>query len=140
METSAPEPIQHHKSLRKQLFVPAIILLMLILVTTVIVLYGRGYRLFFHEGEPKVGNTGLLNITSTPKGSQVYIDRHLTTATDNTINLTPGKYTIKISKDGFSDWQKDIQIVKEDVTNVDATLFPIRPTLQSISTFGVESA
>lgn len=140
MDTPAPEHITHHQSVKKQVFIPLAIFIVLLFITTIIVLFGRGYRLFFQKGEPVVGNTGLLNVASTPKGSQVYVDGHLTTATDNTINLTPGKYTIKISKDGYADWQKDVQIVKEVVTNIDATLYPIAPTLQSISTYGVESA
>lgn len=137
--TQPIEPSHHIPQVRKQVFISLGVLLLLIAATTLVVLYGKGYRFIFQKGEPKVSKTGLLHLTSTPVGAEVKIDGHLTTATNNTINLIPGKYTVTISKDGYNDWQKDIEIQKEVVSNADATLFPKAPTLQSISTFGVES-
>lgn len=130
----------HRQSGKKQLLVSIIVLLFLVAITGGIVLLGNGYRIGLQQGAPLLTKTGLLNLNSTPNGAKVYVDGHLTTATNNTINLTPGKYTIKITKDGYNDWQKDIQIQKEVVSNIDVLLFPKAPTLQSISTFGVESA
>ncbi|HSW47972.1 MAG TPA: PEGA domain-containing protein [Candidatus Saccharimonadales bacterium] len=127
-------------SFKKQLFIPLVILIFLLLGTILMVLYARGYRFDFGKGEPKLSKTGILNLTSSPKGAQVYVDGHPTIATDNSINLAPNKYTIKISKDGYNDWQKDVDVKQEEVTNLDAILFPKSPTLQSISTFGVEQA
>ncbi len=137
-EKPTDQPIQK-SSVRKQLLISASIISFLVLSTLAAVLYGSGYRFGFQKGEPKLSKTGLLHLTSTPTGAEVYIDGHLTTATNNTINLTPGKYTIKISKDGYSDWQKDVEIQKEVVLSVDALLLPKLPSLQSISTFGVKS-
>jgi len=105
-----------------------------------VVLYGRGYRLGFQKSGPQISKTGILQVKSTPSGAQIYVDGHLATATDNDITLTPGKYTVRISKDGYADWQKDVQIEREIVSSADALLFPKAPTLQSISTLGVESA
>jgi hypothetical protein len=139
-------PAHHHEarhlksSIKRQAFLSAVVLFWLILVTSLVILYGKGYRLGFQQGEPKLSKTGILQLKSVPTGSQVYVDGELTTATDNTLNLTPGKYTVKISKDGYNDWQKDFQIEREVVSNADALLFPKAPTLQSISTFGIESA
>ncbi len=127
-------------SAKRQLFVSSAILLFLILGTILTVFYARGYRFVFGGGEPKLSKTGILNVTSVPQGAQVSLDNHPTTATDNSINLAPNKYTVRISKDGYNDWQKDVDIRQEEVTNIDARLFPKAPTLQSISTFGVEQA
>ena len=132
--------IQPQRSARKQLFISITIALLILTTTILVILYGKGYRLFVQHGEPKVSKTGILNLNSTPNGAQVYIDGHLTTATNNSINLTPGKYQVKIAKEGYLDWQKDIEINKEVVSNADATLFPKAPSLQSISTFGIKSA
>jgi len=134
------QPIHNKFSLKKQLFLPLLVLLLLIIVTVLVILYGKGYRLGFQKGEPKISKTGILNLTSLPTGAQVAIDGHLTTATNNTINLTPGRYTVSIKKDGYNDWQKDIEIKREVVSNANALLFPKAPTLQSISTQGIESA
>lgn len=118
--------------------IPLIIFVILLTGTIFAVLYGKGYRIGFQTGEPQLTKTGIVHITSRPVGANVYINDHLTTATNNTVNLTPGKYKIKVAKDGYGDWQKDIEVKKEVVSNADAVLFPKAPTLQSISTFGVE--
>ncbi len=127
-------------SAKKQIFFSAILIILLIIATSLIVLYAKGYRILVNKSGPAVSKTGILEITSTPTSSQVYINDHLTTATNNSINLTPGKYTVKVAKDGYYDFQKDVQIEKEVVTGIDALLFPKSPSLQSISTFGVEEA
>ncbi len=135
-----PPMHQQKRSVRKQVFISLVVLCLLILTTTMVVLYGRGYRLGFQKSGPQLSKTGILQVKSLPTGAQIYIDGHLQTATDNDINLTPGKYTVRITKDGYDDWQKDMQIEKEIVSSAYALLFPKAPTLQSISTFGVESA
>jgi hypothetical protein len=60
----------------------------------------------------------------------------LTTATDDTLNLPPGDYHIKITKDGYLPWDKDIQIKKEVVFQTDAQLFRSAPDLKPITYAG----
>lgn len=133
-------PPHPRASIRRQLFLSLTVLFFLVIATALIVLYGKGYRFGFQEGEPKISKTGILQASSTPNGAQVYIDDRLVSGTDNAITLTPGKYTVRITKDGYNEWQKDIQIEREIVSSANALLFPKAPTLQSISTLGVESA
>ncbi len=132
----------HRPSVKKQILVSITILSFLALATAFAILYGRGYRFFFKQGEPQVSKTGILHVTSKPIGAQVFIDDapNPTTSTDNSLNLVPKKYKIKVAKEGYNDWQKDVDIEAEVVTNVEALLFPKAPTLQSISTFGIEEA
>lgn len=124
--------------MRKQLLISLGIFLLLITATTLIIFYGRGYRLGFGEGAPTVSKTGLLVTTSTPDGAQVLIDGNLTTATDNTLDLLPGDYSVEIKKEGYFPWKKTLRVQKELVTKADALLFPIAPKLESITTTGVE--
>ena len=131
----------HEKdSTHKQVLFSLGILSLLLLFTAGAILYGRGYRLGFQDDKPQISKTGILQLTSKPTGAQVYINDDLTTATDNELNLTPGTYAVTIAKDGYNSWQKNIEIIREVVSNADARLFPKAPTLQSISTLGVESA
>ena len=81
-------------SSKRQIIVSGLVLLFLITITVLVILYGKGYRLFVQEGEPKLTKTGILNLTSNPTGAEVYVNDHLTTATNGTLNLTPAKYTI----------------------------------------------
>lgn len=124
--------------MKKQLFLSLGILIFLTLGTVGVILYGKGYRFGFDKtnGSFVVG-TGLLVATSTPDGAQVFINGHLSTATDNTINLAPGQYDVKIVKDGYFSWEKKITVKQEVVSKADATLFPIAPKLESISDTGV---
>lgn len=142
-EENDPDVLVQHESkssVRNKLLASVAIISVLVTGTIFMVMYAKGYRLFVNQGAPKVSKTGILHITNNPTTASIYIDGHLTTASNNSINLNPSKYNVKVTKDGYNDWQKDVQIQTEVVTSVDATLFPKSPTLQSISTFGVEEA
>lgn len=119
--------------IRYKMLLIIVTLLALGLVTTGVILYGMGYR-FDQKG---LIGTGLLVTTSQPDGAEVFINGHLTTATNNTINLFPGEYTITISKEGYFPWEKKINITKEEVSKADALLFPKAPKLDSITANGV---
>lgn len=120
--------------MKKQIIIPLLILIFLIFATTLVVLYGKGYRITFKQDVPNLAKTGVLVAESTPNAAQVFIDNHLTTATDNTINLAPGIYDIKIQKEGYFPWEKKLKIDEEIVTKAEARLFPIAPGLASIAT------
>jgi len=143
-QSSSQKIPQFHKghpqrTVKKQVLISLSVLLFLVATTVLIILYGKGYRLFVQHGEPTLTKTGILNLSSNPTGAEVYINSHLTTATNNSLNLTPGTYSITIVKDGYLDWKKDFQVQREVVSNAVATLFPKAPSLQSISTFGIKS-
>lgn len=120
--------------MKKQISFALIILFFLIAGTILTVLYAKGYRISFKQDIPRIDQTGLLVVSSTPNGAQVFIDNHLTTATDNTINLPPGIYNIRIQKEGYFPWQKKLEIKTEVVTKAEALLFPLAPKLESIAT------
>jgi hypothetical protein len=122
---------------KRQLFLTIGIICFLLIGTTLMVLYGRGYRFGFENGKPDLSKTGILAAKSTPDGAQVYIDDELRAATNENINLSPGTYKIRIQKDGYFPWQKTIRIQEEVVTLATARLFPIAPELDSITTIGV---
>lgn len=123
----------------RQLFLPILILLLVSLGTALVILFGKGYRLELSQGKPGISGTGLLVATSTPNGASVFVNGHLTTATDNTINLSPGEYTIKIFKEGYFPWEKKIIIQKEVVAKAEALLIPTAPKLESITASGIEN-
>jgi len=123
--------------MRKQLILPFLILLFLTIGTVLLVMYGKGYRLESILSKPKLQGTGLLVATSQPDGAQVFINGHLTTATNNTINLPPDTYNIKIVKVGYFPWEKTIKVQKEIVSVTGALLFATAPKLESITEIGV---
>ena len=122
---------------KKQILIYLTILLFLILGTTLVIVYGKGYRFNLDQGKIGVLGTGLLVATSSPDGAGIFINNHLTTATNNTINLAPGDYDVKIAKAGYFPWEKKIKIQKEVVSKADALLLPTAPKLESITESGV---
>ena len=86
--------------MNKQLVISIAIFLSLVIATILVVLYGKGYRFGLGPGKLELKGTGLLVAKSIPDGAQVFIDDKLKTATDNTINLPPGEYRVKIFKEG----------------------------------------
>ena len=91
----------------------------------------KGYKIDFTKKIIKP--TGLLNISSSPLGAQVFVNGKLATATNNTLALEPGQYQIEIKKEGYWPWQKNLRIEKELVTQEDTFLFPKVPDLQPLT-------
>jgi len=112
-------------------------LLFIGLGTYLVIRYAKGDRL----GQSGiVKGTGLLSANSFPTGAEVYINGKLTTATDNTLNLDPGEYQLEIKKDGYHTWNKRLTITKELVTQTNARLFPVSPTLEPLTYTGAINA
>lgn len=120
----------------KQLIFSVVIFLGLVLATILVVLYGKGYRFGIGSGKIEFNGTGLLVAKSIPDGAQVFVDGKLKTATDNTINIAPGEYEVKITKEGYFEWNKKVKIQTEVVTKAEALLIPTAPKLESITDIG----
>lgn len=119
---------------RKSLLIILSVASIVVSGTLLISIFARGYRLDTNNGF-KLKVTGLLSATSKPKSASVYLNNLLVTATDDTLNLTPGSYQIKITKNGYFPWEKNIQIQPELVYQTDAQLFrstiDLKPITQS---------
>ncbi len=97
--------------------------------------WARGFKFNFQER--KLERTGLLIANSTPTGAEIFLDGRLTSATDTTIAyLEPKTYRIKISKDGFTAWEKDVEIKADLSTEIKALLFPLAPEIKPLTTTG----
>lgn len=124
--------------MKKIIFYTATVLF-LIIATVAVILYGKGYNFSFGDGKIDLLGTGLLAATSQPDGAGIYINNHLTSATNNTVSLSPGEYDIKIAKSGYFPWQKKIKIEKEVVSSAFALLIPTAPKLDNVTDIGVNS-
>ena len=97
-------------------------------------LIARGYR--FDTKSLTLKPRGLFVITSSPDGAQVLVNNELESATNATIPLPPGEYNIQLKKEGYWSWEKHITIKEEEVTKIDAYLFPSAPSLSAITFTG----
>lgn len=120
----------------KRFVVTIITLLIIIIAAGIAIFLARGYRI--SPTEKRIVGTGIINISSEPDAASVFVDGHLTTATNATVaSLTPKDYSVKVVKEGFIPWEKSV-IVKEGlVTEVKITLFPAIPTIYPLTFIGV---
>ncbi len=119
----------------KKIVTPALTFLSLILATIAIYLYSTGYRINPKKGE--FSQTGMVAVKSIPDGAQVYLDGALTTATNGTIQgLKPGKHVLKVIKNGFQSWEKEIEVFELLVTDITAVLVSKTPRLEPLTSEG----
>jgi hypothetical protein len=109
--------------------------ILILLGSIVAIQYAQGKYRLTRQGISK--ETGLLAANSFPPGAQIYIDGKLVSATDDTLYLKPDTYQVEIKKDGYSAWNKNLTIQKELVTQTNAQLFPIAPSLTPLTFTGV---
>ena len=107
----------------------------IVLGTAVAIQYAKGNFRLTEQGF--VQGTGLLAANSFPTGAEVHIDGKLVTATDDTLYLEPNYYTVDIIKEGYTTWSKRISIEKELVTQTNAQLFPLAPSLSTLTVTGI---
>lgn len=93
--------------------------------------YARGYRFSFKsfKFEPR----GILVIKTDPTGAQVILNGDLKGASDTNLSLSPGNYDLALKKEGFIPWNKRINIEKEVVTEIAASLFRAVPSISPLT-------
>jgi hypothetical protein len=121
----------------KRIIISILTVITLGAITLVIIAYARGFR--FNPKDREIAGTGLLVVKSKPDGAQVNINGELKTATNSTINLSPGHYSVRLVKEGFQPWKKEVDIQREVVVKIDAVLFPSNPGLSPLTTSGVQN-
>lgn len=120
-------------------FIVTIVTILVIAVSAgIAILLAKGYTI--STDEKRIVGTGIINISSEPDAASVYVDGHLTTATNATIStLSPKTYSVKVVKEGFIPWEKQVSVKEGLVTEVKITLFPSLPTIYPLTFTGVQS-
>lgn len=122
----------------KRFLITILTLIAMVVLTGIVILIAKGY--FFSPKERKIVGSGIMTIASEPDAASVFIDGHLTTATNTTVtSLTPKTYSVKIVKEGFIPWEKQIAVKEGLVTGVKVTLFPAIPAVYPLTFSGVEN-
>lgn len=118
----------------RSFLIPFVTVGIILSVAAAIIAYGRGYRL---RTDGSVQPTGLIVLQSDPSGAQIIIDDKVKTATQATLTLPPGWYTVTIAKDGFQPWNKRMKVQGEVVAKAEALLLPTNPSLTALTASGV---
>lgn len=112
-----------------------IISALILIFATGAIFWARGFKPNLKKGG--IERTGLIVASSTPTGAQVYLDDRLTSATDTNIAfLDPKKYKVKIQKDGYTTWEKEVEVRADLATEIKALLFPLAPEIKPLTTTG----
>ncbi len=96
--------------------ISALASLFLLIGTIVIYLYANGWRI--DPLNQQVLKTGVLTVESDPFLSDLKIDGKNKGKTPKSASLQVGEYDITVSKDGYQDWNKEVEIKQEKSTNV----------------------
>lgn len=122
------------KAKRRILFYISILIFAIAVVP--ILLYSMGYRI---SRDFKVVKTGGIFIQSSEAGADIFIDsKHKRTSllgkSGLIKNLAPGTYKVSVTKEGFWDWKKNMDIVSEEVVSRAVLLVPKNPAGKIIGT------
>lgn len=122
----------------KKSFYFIVTILCVLTATVALFFYAKGYS--FNGQNKTLEKTGMISVKSEPDGARVYLDGKLAETTNSSLtNLKGGLYHLKLEKDGYFSWQKDVPVKEEFVTYVDAVLVPLNPELKPLTTNGVKS-
>lgn len=117
------------------LFVSYGLVSLAIAIASVVLLYQTdGYCV---DGKGAVDRCGLVFVSSQPNGANLYIDGKLKkTRTNTKLNLQSGSYALRVSRDGYRDWRRDVAVLGGDVQRFDYPfLFPVSLKTTGVTTF-----
>lgn len=116
-------------------FFSVAVAVIILLITGAVIFWARGFKPNFKTGG--IDRTGQIVVTTTPDGASVYLNDRLTSASDTTIGfLDPGIYKVKIQKEGYFPWEKEVFVKADLATQIDALLFPQAPEIKPLTSSG----
>jgi len=116
---------------RFHLFVWFWVIVSFILLTSVIILKTSGLIVNFKS--KTIEKTALVVIDSFPDNSLVYLEEKLIGKTPYKINyLSPGLYHLRISKEGYHDWEKTIKVGGGEYVKLTVVLFLKNPETKAV--------
>ena len=81
-------------------------------------------RIYGESGLFSVTGFGAIKVTSTPSNAEVYLDGTDTGETTPCTlkNISPGDYTVKVTKKGYADYEETVTVEENKTVNVSAVL------------------
>ncbi len=105
-------------------------------VTIIVIFIARGYVVSFEEKGIK--KTGMILAQSTPSEARVFLDGKLIETTNAVLDtVPPGIHQLKLEKEGFSAWEKEIEVYSGLITEINALLVPTSPRLTPLTNSGI---
>ncbi|MGV9001980.1 MAG: PEGA domain-containing protein [Candidatus Saccharimonadaceae bacterium] len=128
------------KPTKKQFIIRRILLssvatLSVVIIATVTILFMLGFRLDSDNGRLEQG--ALLQFDSAPNGADVYVDGSaIGTRTATKQTVIAGTHTIKMTKSGYQDWNRTVDLAAGTLTWLDYSLLvPKERPVQTVTTY-----
>lgn len=120
---------------RTRILVSIASIVILALGTLIGVMLVQGYT--FNTKTKKVVQTGVLVVNSVPSGAQIFIDDRYQDVTNTNISFLPSKkYKIRLTKEGYIPWEKEMEVNNKIITEIEAILWPAIPSVNPITNTG----
>ena len=109
-----------------------------LITVTIVLSYGSGYR--FNPALWLFRQTGTISINIEPTDARVFLNNEPVKKTlpMRLQNLLPGNYEVRLERDGFYSWQKNLPVYKKETTFV--ARFRLFPNANPILIFAVPDA
>jgi hypothetical protein len=105
------------------------VILSFVIISFFLILRASGYVLNLKA--KTIEKTGLIVISSDPKGALLYVNGKYKEKTPCTLNyLRPGLYHLKIEKEGYKDWEKTEQVEAGKYIKEEPVLFLEKPIIE----------
>jgi len=87
-----------------------IIIIVFLVIAPLLLLYAAGFRYDFQKN--KIVQVGIISLETKPRSASIYINDKLFKKKTPTVlnNLLPGRYSLKIIKNGYHSWQKTVNV------------------------------
>lgn len=119
----------------RRIILSSIATLAVIIIATASILFMLGYRL---DSGNRLEQGALLQFDSQPNGADVFIDtKNIGSKTATKQTVVAGTHTIKMTRFGYNDWQRTVDLKAGTLTWLDYTRFvPVDRPVESVEKYG----
>lgn len=123
----------------KHSFIFIATIVIILAVSTGVFMYAKGYN--YNNQTKTLVKTGMMVVKSEPPGANIYLNGTIYKSSTNSsiANLKSGIYNLKIEKDGYALFQKDVPVKEEYATEINAVLVPLNTELRPLTTSGARN-
>lgn len=120
-----------------RLFIESVITILLLIITVFVVFFAQG-KVITPEGN--IQTTGVIEINSIPEDTTAFVNGEQVGLSGNRIqNILTGKVKLRLQKQGYTPWEKLIEVNSDKITYVYAQLYPVELKREQILSQNIHS-
>lgn len=108
-------------------------------ITIITLIIARGNRVDIRTGQ--IIETGTIRINSKPEDVTVFLNEQEKKLKEKRLEtIDPGQYSLRIQKEGYSNWTGVVEVNAGFITDLSVTLFPVEQNLVKASQTNIDRA